>query len=467
MNNIPILVFIISIGFLSINCSKILIITPVPSYSHQLFFRPIFLELSKRGHELTIITPNPMPNPPKNIKQIDVNFGYEIRHVKYNTTTIQQEHRFNFFKIFMAFYNAFTEITEKIMELPQVQDLIHNNKPGDFDLIIFEAHMLSFGTFAHYYKCPLIGISSAELSSFFHETFGNPAHPLLYPEVVLPYEEKLNFKNRVVTFGIFILNNIFKVFMFDNNYELFSKYFGPDTPRTSKDITKLVDLVIINTHPVFNLRPLLPGFVQIGSTTPLKPPKELPKELKEFLDSAKEGAIYFSLGTNVHSRHLSDNFRNSFIETFRELPYKVLWKLDQNLTNVPSNVKIVNWTPQTDVLRHPNIKLFISQCGVHSMEEAILSKVPILGIPFVSDQKANANKIQNRDLGIVLDAKYITKDDLKAAIMEVIHNPKYKNNAKYIAEILQDEPMTGLDKAIWWIEYVIRHKMYLVLLHQN
>lgn len=35
---------------------------------------------------------------------------------------------------------------------------------------------------------------------------------------------------------------------------------------------------------------------------------------------------------------------------------------------------------------------------------------------------------------------------------------RYKNNVKELAEIIQDEPMTGLEKAIWWTEYVIRHK---------
>ena len=35
---------------------------------------------------------------------------------------------------------------------------------------------------------------------------------------------------------------------------------------------------------------------------------------------------------------------------------------------------------------------------------------------------------------------------------------RYKKNIKELAEIIQDEPMTGLEKAIWWTEYVIRHK---------
>nr|AIA91960.1 UDPGT [uncultured bacterium] len=29
---------------------------------------------------------------------------------------------------------------------------------------------------------------------------------------------------------------------------------------------------------------------------------------------------------------------------------------------------------------------------------------------------------------------------------------------KKLKKLLKDEPMTGLEKAVWWAEYVIRHK---------
>ncbi|XP_065172842.1 UDP-glucuronosyltransferase 1A9-like [Atheta coriaria] len=49
-------------------------------------------------------------------------------------------------------------------------------------------------------------------------------------------------------------------------------------------------------------------------------------------------------------------------------------------------------------------------------------------------------------------------EDFKAAILEVMDNKVYRENVKRLAERIQDEPMTPLEKAIWWTEYVIRHK---------
>lgn len=35
---------------------------------------------------------------------------------------------------------------------------------------------------------------------------------------------------------------------------------------------------------------------------------------------------------------------------------------------------------------------------------------------------------------------------------------RYKEKVKELAELALDQPMTGLEKAVWWTEYVIRNK---------
>lgn len=35
---------------------------------------------------------------------------------------------------------------------------------------------------------------------------------------------------------------------------------------------------------------------------------------------------------------------------------------------------------------------------------------------------------------------------------------RYRIKVKELAELARDQPMTGLERAIWWTEYVIRHK---------
>lgn len=61
--------------------------------------------------------------------------------------------------------------------------------------------------------------------------------------------------------------------------------------------------------------------------------------------------IYFSFGSNVQTAELSPQVRNTIIDTLSELPYKVIWKGENDaLPNQPKNVLIGKWLPQMDIL---------------------------------------------------------------------------------------------------------------------
>ncbi|KAF2889863.1 hypothetical protein ILUMI_16310, partial [Ignelater luminosus] len=147
-------------------------------------------------------------------------------------------------------------------------------------------------------------------------------------------------------------------------------------------------------------------------------------DLQQQLDKAKDGFIYFSLGSNIKSERLSENTRKILLETFSELPYLVLWKFEEeNLPGKPDNVMISKWFPQQDIFRHPNIKLFITQGGLQSSEEAIYNEIPMVGIPFIGDQQANVQKMVNKGMALFVSHETMDKDTLKAAILEVLNNP--------------------------------------------
>ncbi|CAH1993762.1 unnamed protein product [Acanthoscelides obtectus] len=220
-----------------------------------------------------------------------------------------------------------------------------------------------------------------------------------------------------------------------------------------------MSLLLLTTNPIlYEPRPNVPTVISMEQMH-IKPVKPLPKDLKQFLDSAKEGAVYFSLGSNVKSINIPEKLRKLLIEAFAELPYKVLWKFeDDNLPGKPKNVFIGKWIPQQDVLAHPNVKVFVTQCGLQSIEEAISRGVPMVGMPFIADQTRNIRRLSEEGAAIGLDHTTVTKEEFKNAIIEVISNPKYKENVKRLADIWVDHPLPSLNRTIWWIEYVIRHK---------
>lgn len=74
------------------------------------------------------------------------------------------------------------------------------------------------------------------------------------------------------------------------------------------------------------------------------------QDLKKILDDTKEGFIYFSLGSNIKSSFLSAERLAMFLETFKKLPYIVLWKYESDLLDQPNNVITREWLPQHAVL---------------------------------------------------------------------------------------------------------------------
>lgn len=61
--------------------------------------------------------------------------------------------------------------------------------------------------------------------------------------------------------------------------------------------------------------------------------------------------VYFSLGTNMLSKDLPEEKKTLLLEVFSELPFRILWKYeDDELTELPKNVRVMKWVPQQDVL---------------------------------------------------------------------------------------------------------------------
>lgn len=181
------------------------------------------------------------------------------------------------------------------------------------------------------------------------------------------------------------------------------------------------------------------------------------QDIKEFLDSATDGAIFFSLGSSAKSSDLPQEKISIILGEFRKLKLKVLWKFEADLPNLPDNVKIGKWLPQNDILAHPNIKLFISHCGKGGITEAKYHGVPILAIPMFVDQFSNANKILNEGWAVSLPLGKINANSFSSALDEALNNASYAHVAKKLSALYRDRPEHPLDTAVFWVEYVIRH----------
>lgn len=182
--------------------------------------------------------------------------------------------------------------------------------------------------------------------------------------------------------------------------------------------------------------------------------------LQEFLDKATDGAILFSLGTNAKVSEMNEQKRFYIFSALEKLKQRVVmkWESDDMPSGLPANILLQKWLPQGDILAHPNTKLFISHCGLSSVLEAKYHAVPILAIPLFAEQFENANLVVEEGWGIIISYADVTADSLSAAVNEILSNPSYKAVVKEKSQRYRDRPLSALDTAVFWIEYVIRHK---------
>lgn len=346
------------------------------------------------------------------------------------------------------------ETMEYQLTHPEVQDLLRGEKKVD---LFFTEFLATFGLgLGRKLNASMIGLISMDSSINGHVYAGNPTHPIMYPDRDMPFYPALNFKERVVN-TFFWLAFKFLIYFIINpmQEEFFTKHLGVDTPL--EDMAKEISLLLINANPLFNaVRPMGPKTINIAGGVHLLQPQPLPKDLQDYLDNAKDGVIYFSLGSSINSKQMPDITKKVILETFSQLPNKILWKFDEEIVGKSDNVKIMKWIPQQDVLRHKNVKLFITQGGLQSMEEAIFNYVPMIALPFYGDQLSNSRKMAAKGFGLTLDHKKLNVKAFHGAILEVLNNPQYRDTTKELADLVMDQPMTGLEKAVWWTEYVLR-----------
>ena len=82
---------------------------------------------------------------------------------------------------------------------------------------------------------------------------------------------------------------------------------------------------------------------------------------------------------------------------------------------------------------------------------------PQVAIPVNGDQPANADFMSNAGIGETIKFHSLSEENLYAAIQKVLNDPSYQEKATDLGSLLVDQIDKPLDRAVWWIEHLIRH----------
>lgn len=238
--------------------------------------------------------------------------------------------------------------------------------------------------------------------------------------------------------------------------ELYTEVLG--RPTTLSETMAKADIWLIRTYWDLEFpHPVLPNFDFVGGLH-CRPAKPLPKEIEDFVQSSGEhGVVVFSLGSMVGN--LTEERANVIAAGLAQIPQKVLWRFEgKKPETLGSNTRLYKWIPQNDLLGHPKTRAFITHGGTNGIYEAIYHGIPVVGIPLFGDQKDNIVHLKTKGAAVRLDFLTMSSTDLLTALRTVTNDPSYKENAMRLSRIHHDQPVKPLDRAVFWIEFVMRHK---------
>ncbi|KAF6200763.1 hypothetical protein GE061_005208 [Apolygus lucorum] len=466
------LVLIAVIHFSSLrvtDAARILAFFPHPVLSHQQVYRPVVQELGRRGHNVTYVSSFEWTTDCPNVEHrlLGLNFIGELRNKIFDFSLEELDKRSSLLAYYRSFFSAPLKeaamvISQNVVRDPVVRELIRSEEK--FDLVMTEAFdgYEHFSVFAHKFNATSIVFLARGDSSWANEMSGVTDNPTYMTDFKSPYNKNMSRMERFHN-SVFLHATRFHGYRYLVQSQAFvDKFFVYPGWESRPPLSRLVAdqaLVLVNSHhSVGYSYPKAPHVKEIGGVS-IRQPKALTRKIKDFVEEAEHGVIYFSLENYVDfSSPFKEEARKIFLEAFSRRKERVVWRWSgDGLQNRPNNVWFSSWLPQSDILAHNKTKLFISHGGLSSLMEAVNFGVPVVGVVMGKDSKKNLFVAKESGYALDINFRDLTVETLDKIIDEVIDNPQYKRNALEVSALFRDRILKPVDEAVYWIEYVHRH----------
>ncbi|XP_040057349.2 UDP-glucuronosyltransferase [Gasterosteus aculeatus] len=441
---------------------KVLVV-PVDG-SHWLSMKILVKELSHRGHEAVVLVP-------ETSLLIHGSQSYRTEMYQVPFTKAELDGAFNQLKdgVFLKppmitdlFINIQRLVNFTSMQVGACESLLYNQplmsklKSEGFDLVLTDPFLPCGSILSHVFSIPAVYFLRGLPCELDSRANHCPAPVSYVPVAFTGNTDIMNFPQRVKNMLMSILESYVCRVLYYNFEDLVSRYLGNDI--TYKGLLSNGAIWLLRYDFTFEWpKPLLPNMVFIGGINCAKK-APLPADLEEFVEgSGDDGFIVFTLGSMVSD--MPKKKAKQFLDAFRQIPQRVVWRYTGNFTeDVPKNVKLMKWLPQNDLLAHPKAKVFMTHGGTHGIYEGICNAVPMLMFPLFGDQGDNVHRLVSRGVAEKLLIYDVTTETLLVAIKKIINDKSYKEKITTLSDIHLDRPVEPLDLAVFWTEFVMRHK---------
>ncbi|XP_038562116.1 UDP-glucuronosyltransferase 2C1-like [Micropterus salmoides] len=443
--------------------------------SHWVNMKVLVEELHTKGHEVTVVrtsdswyiseksplyTSVTIPSPNGFQENFDTFLSQllEVRlQGKHTSFWSNIWNRIQRQRVIMDQFSEFHKgMSEMVVQMFEDEDLMQTLHRAKYDVVLTDPSIGGGAMLARRLQLPLVFNVRWTIEGEAH--FLIAPSPLSYiPFTSTELTHKMTFPQRVKNVLSYIIGMYVLSCISEPNYKpVVERYFGPGVDYSAFFLD--ADIWLMRNDFVFEFpRPTMPNIVYIGGFQ-CKPPKPLPADLDDFVQSSGDhGVIIMTLGTLVGS--LPQDIAEEIAAAFAQLPQKVVWRyIGQRPANLGNNTLMVNWLPQKDLLGHPRTRVFVTHGGTNGVQEAIYHGVPVVGLPLFYDQPDNLSRIRAKGGAVIVDIAMLDRHIFADALMTALHNSSIRENMQTLSKLHRDQPMKPLDQAVFWIEYVMRHK---------
>ncbi|CAH0560927.1 unnamed protein product [Brassicogethes aeneus] len=441
-------------------CANIFMITMGGTKSHKIPFWELARGLIPRGHNITFMNAFPADFLMEGLEEITpTNLVFYVKNFT-NWDLVGARMRGEEPVPLYDMFRYGHESCDALLSDPETKDFLYSRQK--FDLLILDGAFPECALgFVHHYKVPFMYINTVGFYVGSLNIAGNPTPYSITPFLNKPYTDNMNLIQKTInafwhTAGVAMHSVMIRYWMQD----VLVKHFGENVPSIY-DMSKNVSFILQNAHATVTYpRSYLPNVAEIACIHCRKA-KALPQDIEEFIsESGDAGFIYFSMGSSVKAANMPEYLRRMLFKVFKQLPQRVLWKYesDKDMADLPPNVMLGKWLPQQDILGHPKLRAFVTHGGLLSMFETVYHGVPVVTMPVFCDHDSNAAKAEVDGYAIKLDLAALNAEYLLWAIKNIIYDRKYRKEVKKRQYLLLDQKETPLRRAVYWTEYVIRHK---------
>lgn len=141
--------------------------------------------------------------------------------------------------------------------------------------------------------------------------------------------------------------------------------------------------------------------------------------------------VLVSLGTAYNNR---PDFYRMVLDSAAGRPWQAVLAVGAvdpaGLGPIPPNVEVRSRVPQLAVLRHA--QAFVTHAGMGSTMESLTFGVPMVALPQMAEQRANADRIAELNLGVRLPPERLTSETLWNAVDRVAADPTIRERLTWM-----------------------------------